>query len=289
MVTAELEAISLDLESGIYELHLERNNKRITFDPDSDDPLLNFDVEEAQDTECHAKKCLAQEHYPLFDDMILSPYRIHLQPKQAIEDPNRRYFHVSCLEAIGVDIARNLNTGLPHTPYPMMGYLDTNFFHPAILDWIMYKGKSFDAVLYRDFTKALMEFRRQKEEYRARRLLGTHEDLDRPGEMPQTCDFIQSEPSERKLSDVLLDTMGGNHLITRIDAEMKVMLLEVLGFVPADMSETAVAAQEVAEAANKAELERADSAAASTPIQANSTSAAWAACDGEHPYDLELP
>lgn len=160
-----------------------------------------------------------------------------------MDKPNRRFYHVSCIEATGVDLAKYLKRPPEALVSPLLaGYsVQYNDYHPAIADWVANEGKAFNAELYDS-----EEFRKAREVYeqdRDHRIM-THmfrpapddDPSDPVKEPPRSTDFLPGEPTKRKLTDVLLDTMGIGRFIQSLgeDRHLKsrIKLLEVLGAAP---------------------------------------------------------
>lgn len=132
---SEKEILTDDLNAGTHELIFEYNNSKT------------------------ADECLVMEQGHQYHEKIQGPYRINLNakvPNQAhwsqLDKPNRRFFHVSSLEAVGVDIAKYIKK--PAELIASRGRLgsfsieSSSFFHPAITHWMETQGKAFDADLY---------------------------------------------------------------------------------------------------------------------------------------------
>ncbi|KAK5121929.1 hypothetical protein LTR85_004501 [Meristemomyces frigidus] len=178
---------------------------------------------------CRAdKKCAVKPlHY---DDRIRSPYRVNLRelnPSNVhwTQAPlPERFYHVSCIEAIGVDLAKCLTLpGRKVSGHGPLASSTRNSFHPAITDWIGHKGKAWKAAVY-----ANSEYEAARKDYEQtfeHNMLGHTFGATRPGDHesqpkePKIDNFISSgqERSQCHLADVLLDVMGGDPSISPAD------------------------------------------------------------------------
>ena len=190
------------------------------------------------------------------DEKIRSPYRINLQAKQPdvrhwsqLDRPNRQFFHVSCLESIGVDMAQHITLPPEHVVGDLRmgaGYsLTSQQFHPAIFDWVTQKGKAFDAALYHEYDKTLKKYEKDFSNAIMIHKFSCSGNCrcGLPLERPKSSDFIEGEPTERTLSDVLLHIMDADHL-DDAPTELRIALLEVWGEVPPSFTKTALASTE---------------------------------------------
>ena len=241
----ERQEINDELEAGSHHLALEHNN--------------------TTSAKCRADKCLVKEHPHGYDDKIRSPYRLNLyaaQPDRAhwsqLEKPNRRFFHVSCLESIGVNIAQYMT--LP--PEEIASRISVNclseaseYFHPAVVDWVKNKGKAFDANLYDEYENALKSYREKVSFLSMQHAFSCSKDkctCGLPLDRPKSDDFITGEREERTLTDVLLCDMGADHLLS-LEPQNKMKLLELWGRVPPTLEKAALAAARDAESDSEEE------------------------------------
>ena len=128
-LTAEdwhLQEITSGLDAGLYKLVLIRNK---TFKQ-----------------QCRASTCLPNELHTQDDDKIhslvyLSLDTHHRENSAGTEQRKlpKESYHVSCLQAIGVDLAKYLSLEY-RTP--------AKTFQTALVDWVTNKGKTFDLDLY---------------------------------------------------------------------------------------------------------------------------------------------
>ena len=181
--------------------------------------VLIFEHNTTQHTRCRAKDCQV-EALPHYDRTIKGPYRIKLQElkpdneswSQQRAHRARGFFHITCIEAIGLDLTHYLQL----TP---AGIYDAGPFHPAIKHWIKFKGKTYDSDKYAniDFDEAC-DFYECRFQDRAARVIHGLSGPIRKLRAPRITDFVsddeKKEMVDRSLSEVILDTMGGLHLAT---------------------------------------------------------------------------
>jgi hypothetical protein len=164
---------------------------------------------------CRALKCLVKEQPGQYDEKIRSPYRLNLQatrPSHAhwsqLEKPNRRFFHVSCFQAIGVDIANHMTFPPERVVSSTLGgvAISHTTFHPAIVDWVTNKGKAFDVGLYGEYDDALEAYQTQLDHLdiaHIRTCSGGKCTCGLPPVKPKSSDFLHGEPFTCSLADVL--------------------------------------------------------------------------------------
>lgn len=217
----ERQDIMDELDSGSHELVLEHNGVRTS--------------------KCRALKCLVKESACQSHERICSPYRLNLQARHMdeahwsqLDKPNRRFFHVSCFEAIGLDMLMYVTLPpemvLRHTRSECSQILRHNF-HPAIIDWVTCKGEAFEAGLYSCYERALATY--QKEFDRSlilHSLFCTEESCkcDLTPARPRSIDYMPGKPTKRRLTDVLLQVLGFENS-TSLSKRTHIFLLEVVG------------------------------------------------------------
>lgn len=237
----------------------------ITSELEAGSHMLLLEHTEGKNAKCRASKCLVEERG--YGERISSSYRLRLyatRPSDAhwtqLEKPNIRFFHVSCFEAVGVDIAKYV-TLQPERELFYGGYT-THHHHPAIVDWVTNKGKAFDAELYSgDYEAALEAYQQEIDDGIFRKHLSTCSGENcachLPPVRPKSSDFFPEEPSERSLTDVLLHALGAGHLMP-LSQRKQIQLLEVLGEVPASHTKAALAAAKQKESQNEHKDENED-------------------------------
>ena len=217
-------------------------------------------------------KCLVREQARETDERIYAPYRINIEAVNPdtrhwsqIDKPHRRYFHVSCLEAIGVDIAKFARLRSEYAvSHRRMGAICTESqeFHPAIYDLVTQKGKAFDAAKYATFEKPHEDWR---ESLKGHVMFSSIHDVSGSTlERPKTSDYIEGEPTERTLSHVVLHVMEAEHL-ANAPAEIKIGVLEVYGGVPTSLTKAALAVEDEGDSVDSGK-DSADSAEASAQV-----------------------
>ena len=234
----ERKDITDDLEAGTHTLWLEHNS--------------------ATNAKCRAPKCLPR----MAMGKVKCRYRLNLEANQPsgahwsqLQKPNKRFYHVACFEAIGVDVAMYITLAPEWTVDPFGG-VQYQYFHPAIVDWVTSKGKAFDGDLYDEFDEALRKHRHDVD-----RAHDIHRFTCKDGPCvcglpmpkPKSSDFISGEPSERTLVDVLLGVIGATPLMP-LNQQLQLLLLEYWGAVPEGVTKAAIEAEK-AEAAEEAKAE----------------------------------
>lgn len=215
--------------------------------------MLVLEYNNSNSAKCRARKCLVQEQPRQFDEKIRSPYRLNLQSTQndnthwsQLAKPNRRFFHTSCFEAIGVDTAKYV-TLPPERQLSQVGFagfgISYQTFHPAIIDWVTNKGKAYDADLYGDYEETFKAYRTKADHLLAVHMITCSEGkcTCEPLVRPNSNEFLPGEPSERSLTDVLLHEIGAVHLMP-LSQKDSIWLLEIMGEVPKALSKEAIAA-----------------------------------------------
>ncbi len=242
-------------ESGFYKA---REKEDIIKEIETGSHTLTFEYNNAKTAKCRAFKCLVEGNRQS-DEKIRSPYRLNLeatQPSNAhwseLEKPIRRFYHVSCFEAIGVDTAKHVQQ-----PPARMSQWNGDKFHPAIVDWILSKGTAFDADKYGPFMDALGAHLNKVDNtlrVHARQCIEESCVCGLPLEEPKSSDFIDGEPSERSPSEVLLHVIGAASLMPATQ-QTRIELLEVFGEVPEALVKKALAAEKQTDAEGGKEAE----------------------------------
>ncbi|KAK4540923.1 hypothetical protein LTR36_008431 [Oleoguttula mirabilis] len=245
--------------------HSRDERKDITDDINAGTHVLVLEHNSATNAKCRADKCLAESLDGYSGNKIHTAYSVNLQEVRPTNEhwsqrisPVRRFYHVSCLESIGVDLAQHLRlqAAVPERADGVVVDVYQVSFHPAIEDWVMNKGKTFDAELYKN-----SDYRAAREDYKHQKLMrpsfgyynragrGVHvgPEASRPEPVqPKLSDFIpaEEEMQERRLTEVLLDVMGGGHLSASVfSADLRIKVLEVWGQIPESLSETSIDAK----------------------------------------------
>ncbi|KAK3651579.1 hypothetical protein LTR56_004308 [Elasticomyces elasticus] len=228
------------LESGTHELLLERNG--------------------ATNTKCRAEKCVVQaECKQQYDENITGPYRINLnaiKPSSRhwseMEKPNRNFYHLSCFEAIGVDMVKYLKFHGTKT-------VKTNDVCEVIMtvpDGIPYCAKQWAANDGACWPSKLYDndkFHAAKEEYK--RLQEAQKVGEPDPAKPKIQDFLTADQMcAGTLSQVLLDNMGACHLL-RLKSSTLMHILEVWGRVPDELTRETIQAKLDKQAAERKEKE----------------------------------
>ncbi|KAK5128575.1 hypothetical protein LTR08_004059 [Meristemomyces frigidus] len=229
---------------------------RLTDDVDAGTHILILEKNPVRNAKCRAEKCLVEALHSSSGDKIQSSYRVNLQEVNpsgehwsARLQPERRFFHLSCIEAIGVDLANllRLQKSAPDRVNDMVVSIYRIIFHPAIEDWIRNKGKTYDIAQYNndDYRTARKDYKQRETEWQFAAVVGNNCGFDFSTE-PNIREYIsdKAETTECQLSEVLLSLMGGDHLKARvIPQDIRIQVLEVLGMIPERLSETAIGAK----------------------------------------------
>lgn len=232
----ERQEIIDELESGSHALVLEHNS--------------------TTNAKCRARKCLVNDFNERWSEKIQSPYRINLYATQPSrehwsqqEKPNRRFFHVSCIEAIIPDLAKHLTLPPFRVVQPRMAGFSVSYneFHPAIIDWVENGGKAFNAESYAAYTEALQKYLESIENVQRGHLFHQDEQCScyPLPERPKSTELIAGEPSDCKLTDVLFDVLRDGHPVPK---KYSLPLLEFRGINPSNLSQPAANAAGQAEA-----------------------------------------
>lgn len=86
-------------------------DREITHRLDAGTHDLILESNSGSNTKCRARSCIIVEKHDwrsYTDAKIRGPYRVNLQQSKR-DKPDRRFFHVDCLEAIGFDLAKYLS------------------------------------------------------------------------------------------------------------------------------------------------------------------------------------
>ncbi|KAK3668084.1 hypothetical protein LTR22_001152 [Elasticomyces elasticus] len=234
----ERQEIIDDLESGTYELLLERNG--------------------ATNTKCRAEKCVVQaECKQQYDEKITGPYRIKLnatkpssQHWSELEKPNRKCYHVSCMESIGVNMAKYLKFHgtkiIKKNDVCEVTMTITDGIPHCFKQWAANGGACWPSKLYNND-----KFRAAKEEYEG---LQEAQKVGEPDPVkPKIHDFLTADQMcAGTLSQVLLDNMGARHLLPLKDGTL-MHILEIWGRVPDELTEKVLQAKLDKQAAERKE------------------------------------
>ncbi|KAK5710406.1 hypothetical protein LTR17_018935 [Elasticomyces elasticus] len=234
-------------------------------------PKPRPDERQAITDELESGTCVVQaECKQQYDERIIGPYRINLNATK----PSSRHWS----EAIGVDVRKHLAKTFIGDYIRYERPVDANSLAAAIKDWIFLGGKAYDASLYSNkaYQIALSYYRHDN----AASGCGQFE---RAPVVPNNSDYTDVQPAERKLSDVVLQSLGAGHLVGKVPMEVLIVILDVAGSVPPSMTkaawDAAEAVQEGGQGAIAVEDDH-DAGIESIPVPDNPSAAGTPALDG---------
>ncbi|KAK5738964.1 hypothetical protein LTR17_005692 [Elasticomyces elasticus] len=172
---------------------------------------LYLECNHTRSAKCRARKCVVRTTHQMYGDKIISKYR-----------------------AIGVDVRKHLAKTFVGDYMPYERPVDANGLAAAIKDWIALGGKAYDASLYSN--KA---YQTALESYRHDNAASGYGEFERAPVAPKISDYTDVQPVERKLSDVVLQSMGAGHLLGKVPVEVLIVILDVAGSVPPSMTKVA--------------------------------------------------
>ena len=205
----------------------------------SHDYTLQLQRNNVTNAKCRARKCLVEElERGSKDNRIYGPWGLCLEAvvydqsrRSAQDKQNRRFFHVSCFEALGVDLPKYLRLHLQVDLFQVIDVLgrdQTRITHTAIplevFDRVECGGKAFESAYYGPYEEEKEKWMQKVElETLYERVAVPEENLPK---QPCSKDFIVSDPIERSLVDVLLDTLGAGPIMPLLVRENRLIFLE---------------------------------------------------------------
>ncbi|KAK4894431.1 hypothetical protein LTR27_007317 [Elasticomyces elasticus] len=179
----------------------------------------------------------------------------------------------AALKAIGVDVRNHLAKTFIGDYMPYERPVDANGLAAAIKDWIALGGKAYDASLYsnKGYQTALKYYRHDN-------AASGYGQFELAPVAPKISDYTDVQPVERKLSDVVLQSMSAGHLIGKVPIEVLIVILDVAGSVPPSMTKAAWEAEEAEQEGSESVIAEGDdqgvaSAAISDPSGASTAAA----------------